>query len=483
MLRGSQQRPDGPKTRMIGRVVFVAACSLMAALWVMGCESGMPPFEVVGGDTSPDFLPPEGIAPGTTSDFDSLYVYDGTKYNIFDPEPATPFELIKRGKILAPAGASVSDKIRPDLVDETLARVYANPHLLGFSRAADPAQSNFFMAGPIVGDAADFYPLDNSMGISRWFYNQQQFEWTRRDSLIGPDFAPDSQGVVPGQVWRLSVRSTVRADFKATYKPNIYDFDYLTSSVPGRGIFWHAYTIISERVEKLDEDGVPQPQRNPRTPWLSRDALGLSDPNSPIPSAIDQCLDDLWGTLELHPVRLAGQLPGSPAGTPEGTMRVGDRITTWTYLAVDSDELAPRLGDPTRVPPIEPIATCAGAGVDVAPQFPTGSFSILMRYEAVIEDAYDFWEERGGQAGANAVVGVYGEPSDGEIDVVKVVVTLWLGAPVEQPTERIEIYLQRGIGPVVYRTGVRIQTVLRARLRDCVINGQVFDQAFFQYQD
>jgi hypothetical protein len=217
---------------------------------------------------------------------------------------------------------------------------------------------------------------------------------------------------------------------------------------------------------------------------LSRDALGISDPNTPIPSAIDQCLDALWGTLDLHPVRLAGQLPGSPAGTPEGTIRVGDRISTWTYLSVDSDDLAPRLGDPNARPPKDPIPSCAGAGVEVAPQFPTGSFSLLLRYEAVIENAYDFWEERGGQAGASALVGRYGQADDGgEIDVVKLVVTLWLGAPTIQPTERIEIYLQRDIGPVIYRTGIRGTTALRARLRDCVIQGQTFDRAYFTYAD
>jgi hypothetical protein len=191
----------------------------------------------------------------------------------------------------------------------------------------------------------------------------------------------------------------------------------------------------------------------------------------------------LWGTLDLYPVQIAGQLPGSPAGTAAGTMRVGDRITTWTYLAVDPEELAKRIGDPNAVPPVEPIPQCAGAGVEVAPQFPTGTFSLLLRYEAVIEDAYDVWVERGGNTGTNAVVGRYGTEGDGVLDVAKLVVTLWLGAPVDKVTERIEIYLQRGIGPVIYRTGVRTSTALRTRLRNCTVNGQVFDPAYFSYAD
>ena len=49
--------------------------------------------------------------------------------------------------------------------------------------------------------------------------------------------------------------------------------------------------------------------------------------------------------------------------------------------------------------------------------------------------------------------------------------------------ERIEIFLQRDIGPVVINTGVRNATVLRTRLRNCTINGQLFDEAFFDYAD
>jgi len=477
MQRGFLNRPGHRTSQILKSVLLLAA--LVAVFAAVGCEKGKPPYEVVGGTDLPDFLPPGGVAPGITSDFDSLYYYDSTIYRTFPPEPATPFGLIKRGVILAPINASVAQRIRPDLVDATLTRVYANTHLLGFTPATDPAQRNTFQAGPVIGDASLFYPLDNSAGPSSWFFNHQSFEWTRRDTLLGTDFAPDSQPTPAGQVWRTRVQATVRADRGRTFVPNVFNIDYLISSTPGDGVFWRSYTIISERVEKLQEDGVPQVQSNPRSPWLSRDALGLSDPNSPIPSAIDQCLDAMWGTLDLYPVRIAGQLPGSPAGTAAGEMRVGDRITSWTYLSVDSEELQERL---TRIDG-EPIQECAGAGVDVAPQFPTGTFSLLLRYTAVVEDAYDSWTERGGQAGSNAVVGVYGTPGDGIIDVAKVVVTLWLGAPVVQPTERIEMYLQRGIGPVIYRTGVRSSSALRARLRNCEVNGQVFPQTYFQYRD
>ena len=483
MLRGYQQRLNRRFSAAPRRRLFVVLSVALCAAWFSGCEEGQPPYEVIPGSTSPDFLPPDGITPGVTSEFDSLYFFDGTIFQETDPQPATPFEFIKRGKILALLGASIEDKIRPDQSDPTLARVYQSSHLLGFERAVDPGDIDTFHAGPIIGEASVFYPLSNSAGVSVWFYNHNGNEWARRDTLLGPDFAPDSQAAPPGQVWRLSAQNVVRADRRLTFIPNVFDFDYLVSSVPNEGIFLHSYTIVSERVEVLGEDGVPQPQRNPRTLWLSRDALGISDPNSPIPSAIDQCLDNMWGTLELFPIHLAGQLPGSPAGTAQGEMRVGDRIVTWTYLAVDEDELAPRLGDPTAVPPIDPIPRCAGAGVELAPQFPTGTFSILARYEAVVEDAYDVWEERGGQAGVSALVGSYGTAGDGVIDVVKVVVTMWLGAPFPQLTERIEIFLQRDIGPVVINTGVRNATVLRTRLRNCTVNGQLFDEAFFDYAD
>ena len=68
-----------------------------------------------------------------------------------------------------------------------------------------------------------------------------------------------------------------------------------------------------------------------------------------------------------------------------------------------------------------------------------------------------------GKLVANALVGTYGTVGDGIIDVVKVVVTMWIGAPFPQITERIEIFMQRDIGPVVINTGVRGTTVLRTR--------------------
>jgi hypothetical protein len=75
---------------------------------------------------------------------------------------------------------------------------------------------------------------------------------------------------------------------------------------------------------------------------------------------------------------------------------------------------------------------------------------------------------------------VYGAV-DGIVDVVKFRVTVTLGAPVEFVAQQLDLYLMRGIGLVVQVTGISEFDI--SRLRQCLVDGQFFDQAFFQYRD
>jgi hypothetical protein len=446
------------------RIALGLVCA--AGLGVAGCEEGKPPYSVIDGDR-PDYLPPGAIELGSRPDLGELYVFDGALYRTYPPPVGVDSRFVKRGEVLGPLDATNDELLRPDLVDDTLAMVYANPKLLGFQRAALGSPPGFVL-GSAIGPATDFFPLANDRGASLWRYNHDTLTWSRSDTLIGQDVAPPSQNVA-APVWRIQSRNVARTDLRFTYKPTPYSFEQLWSATAD-GIFMHAFHIVSERVELIppEEFRPPEPQRNPRMLWLPIGSLGTPDPNQPIPTSIDQCLDGMWGTLDLFPVQLT-----------EGDLQVGQKRTTWTYLSVDPDSLQHRLLYGNELEQLR----CAGTGIEDVPVFPTGQFSLLARYESVVEDALDFYELKGGQAGTNAVVGVYGTEDDGVLDIVRLVVTMYLGAPVETPVQRLELYLQRDIGLVVQFSGIFADTRSKTRLRSCVVNGTVYDEAYFSYAD
>ena len=45
------------------RTMLVVLSVTLCAAWFSGCEEGQPPYEVIPGSTSTDFLPPDGITP------------------------------------------------------------------------------------------------------------------------------------------------------------------------------------------------------------------------------------------------------------------------------------------------------------------------------------------------------------------------------------------------------------------------------------
>ena len=455
----------GPSAR--GHAVRAAlVLASVAALGLAGCEEGKPPYSVIEGDR-PDYLPPGAVDLGSRPDMGELYLFDGALYRTYPPPVGVDSRFVKRGEVLGPLDATNDELLRPDLVDDTLAMVYANPKLLGFQRAAIGTPPGFVLGSP-VGPATAFFPLHNDNGASVWRYNHDTLTWSRSDTLIGPDVAPPSQNVA-GQVWRIQTRNVVRTDLRFTFRPTPYTFEQLWSATSA-GIFMHAFHIISERVEVIppEEFRPPEPQRNPRMLWLPIGSLGALDPNQTVPTSIDQCLDGLWGTLDLFPIQLT-----------EGELQVGQKRTTWTYLSVDPDSLQHRL---LHGSPLQQLR-CSGTGIEEVPVFPTGQFSLLARYESVVEDAFDFFELRGGQAGTNAIVGKYGTENDGVLDVVRLVVIMYLGAPVETPVQRLELYLQRNIGLVVQISGIFPDTRSRARLRSCVVDGTAYDEAYFSYAD
>jgi hypothetical protein len=460
--------------RILRALVHAAALVLLVA----GCESGLPPTHLISPSGAPEDFLPEGVVLGTVSGTDSLYFYDPHRFALYNYVTGTPVQFIKRGRTLSIVGATLDQINHPDQVagsdGDVLRSVYSRPSLFGFEPVTEGNPG--FRAGATVSGASQFLPLSAASGPSWWDYNHVQFLWTRRDTLVGRGDASTGSG------WRLRSQNRARATETDTFIPSLYNSDLLVDVVPGSGIFFRGWTLTAERDEILPPGvfGTRQPQRNPRFLWVSKGTLGaplgsVPDPNQSTVTTVDQCVDDMWGDVQLFPVQMCG-----------ADFQVGDQYVTWTYVSTDSAEIRRRS---TQGSDLEELR-CSGTGtipddiegrVDNA-LFPVFYLSLLARYEIDVENVYDQLEWRLG----NTVVGLYG-PADGVIDVVKLAVTVTLGSPKELIVQKVDLYLQRGIGIVVQVTGIPsyyggTNLFDVSRLRECMVDG-VHNPAFFFYAD
>lgn len=469
------------------QILRLAGCAVLvaAALWFVGCEKGLPPTHVIPYDGArPDYLPPDGVFPGTRVFTDSLYVYDRTRFSIYsvDRDPFIPVgtdqRYIRRGEVLSIVGATQEQVRFPDRISgpdgDVLRQVYSKSYLFGFE--IGDAQSQGFIAGAVFEGAEQLLPLSGS-GATWWDYNHVQFQWTRRDTVIGQTTASTSMG---GPEWLVRSRCTVRADLATRFLPAAFQQDIAMSAVPGKGLFLHGWTLVAERDEVVPESEfrAPAPQRNPRFLWVAKGGLGLTSPAERDFTSIDQCVDGLWGELELFPVQLGA-----------GDVRVGERYVTWTYVSADSNEISLRANGPAASrgqTTSRDSLRCIGAGVRPqnvpvdGPTFPVYYMSLLARYDVAVEEVYDQLQWRLG----NSLVGEYGTV-DGIIDVVKFSITVSIIAPDDRVVQRLDMYLMRDIGAVVHAVGTDPNRILldTSRLRSATINGVFYSEAEFGYKD
>lgn len=475
--------------RLVGsqRILRSAGCGafVAAALWFVGCEKGLPPTHVIPSDGArTEYLPSDGVSPGTRMFTDSLYVYDRTRFSIYsvDRDPFIPVgtdqRYIKRGEVLSIVGAT-QDEIRfPDQIPgpdgDLLRQVYSKSYLFGFE--IGDSQSQGFIAGEVFQGTEQLLPLSGP-GETWWDYNHVQFQWTRRDTVVGQTSASTTMG---GPEWLVRSVCLVRADLSARFIPAAFEQDIVMSAVPGSGLFLHGWTLVAERDEVVPETEfrAPAPQRNPRFLWVAKGGLGGTSPAEREFTSIDQCVDGLWGELELFPVQLAA-----------GDIRVGERYVTWTYVSADSSKISLRANGPAASAgqtTSRDSLRCIGFGVRPqnvpvdGPAFPVYYMSLLARYEVAVEEVYDQLQWRLG----NSLVGEYGAV-DGIIDVVKFAITVQVGAPADAVVQRLDMYLMRNVGAVVQAVGTDpTRTFLdTSRLRSATINGVFYDEAFFGYRD
>lgn len=453
-------------TRRVWHRIGVAALflGLFAAVWLQGCQEGRAPYEVIPSNGEPtDYLPPPpaGIQVGTTHELGLLYNFDRVAYRLLPPVDGTDPYFIRGDSVLCIAGATVAQRLRPDLSDPTLATVYANPRLFGFSPSS--ASGAGFVEGPTVPAAHEFFPH----GIGDWWeQNHRNGEWVRVDSIIELDVgAPTGGGRT---VNRINYRSTARPDLALNYyRPSVFDAVVDFSADPGLGVAYHSWTCVAERVVPPDlRNATHQVQRNPVFLWPAFGTLGSPDPQAPIPATIDQCLDGLPGYLERVAVQVSGQ-----------DFKVGDIYTTWTYLTVDPEALQERI---ETEPPRGRCLPEFVIGQDTLRQFPTHTFSLLCKVEVRCERAVEAYAVMRGLD----TLGVYRSDEPG-LGVVKLVITMSLAAPggLESPAQYIELIMVRNLGEAVRRTGINAGTRSLTRLRQATVGPRVWLPSDFQYHD
>jgi len=466
-----------------GRPIFsriLWSCCLLGLVammphWLTGCYDGMPPTMQIPDTGEPtEFIPPPpDFRPGSETQLKLLYFFDQSVYRIFTNDAGGPTQIPpgadaykRRGEVLSIIGATAGQIIKPDTVDAVLAGVYGNPDLFGFEPAVGRAPG--FDVGQQGGNSTDFMPACMSAGScaeSYWSYNHVQFQWSRRTMLAGTTTSSTSAGAT---TWIVRDSCRVRDSDRLTFLPAVYTADSWWSVVPGQGIFLHGMHLIAERDEVIEQGGSPPRQRNPQLLWVSQLSLGggISNQNEVPYTTIDQCIDGMWGDIQLYPLQLVG---------PD--LQVGQRTITWTYVGADSAEIRRRVTQGTDLEQ----ARCSAQGAappDVpldSAAFPIFFFRLLARYEVDVERLYDVLEWKSG----NNIVGRYGAP-DGVVDVVKLMVRVHVEA-LGRPAQRIDLYLMRGIGLVVQQTGLVAFDI--SRLREAQVNGQYFPPEYFSYAD
>jgi len=439
------------------------------ALGLQGCEEGRAPYEVIPrSGSATDYLPPPpvGIRPGTTYARGQFYRFNRRDFFLLPPVAGTDPRFIRGDSVLTIPGATVAQRLRPDLSHPRLASVYADPRLFGFIGAL--VDTDRFVDGPVLPRAHEFFPHRPG---DWWEQNHNNREWIRRDSVIGVVTAPTEEGRT---IYRMKHRCTSRDDLALMYfRPPVFDAVVDFSADPARGVAYHAWTLVAERVVHPDlrggPRGEPSQHNNPLFLWPALGTLGTPDPQAPIPATVDQCLDGLPGYLERFALQVSGE-----------NLQVGDIFTTWTYLTVDREAMRQRLN---TEPPRGRCAPTIVINRDTLRQFPTGTYSLLTKFEVRVERAYDaFAVLRGGVD----TIGVYRsrsmEPGPG---VVKLIVAMSLGGVggLESPAQYIELFMVRELGEVVRRTGINPLSRLQTRLRSAAVGGRVYTPDDLRYRD
>jgi hypothetical protein len=273
---------------------------------------------------------------------------------------------------------------------------------------------------------------------------------------------------MPAYLMRSTV--TARNDVAVYSQPAQYTADQVLTSDPGAGIYYHAWTLISERAVPRAPVGLtwPDRQRNPRFLWLSINSIAsfTGNPAAIPPVSIDQCLDNLPAELEQHPVKFAG-----------AQVQEGQIFTTWTYLGVDDAVLRQRLNSESQIPGGGRCGFPIPIGTDTLEMFPTHTFKLLAKYEVRVERILDQVELKIG----TQTIGRYPNTPEPE-SILKLVVRMSVAnQTVETPVQYLELYYLRGIGEVIRASGVDPSRRSNARLRTSQVGGTFYPPSNSRY--
>jgi hypothetical protein len=271
-------------------------------------------------------------------------------------------------------------------------------------------------------------------------------------------------------VTRLITVARARADLRDPYQPAVFSYTTDFTAAPGVGFYYHHWQLVAERIvprERRPPGTLIDRQRNPRFLWLPVAQSG--DPTGVSQVSLDHCVDQLPAHLQFFPLKIT-----------DDEIREGTTYTTWTYLTIDPEVLRQRLASEA----MEPRGGRCGfefvSGPDTLRMFPTRTFRMLCRFDVAVQRI------------AGQITLTQGATTIGRYprtftpnSLVKFRITMstnfGFGAA---PVEILDLWFQRGIGPVIRENGVFSETRSRARLRsDGVVYPPNATNPAFEYFD
>ena len=150
----------------------------------------------------------------------------------------------------------------------------------------------------------------------------------------------------------------------------------------------------------------------------------------------------------------------------------GTTYTTWTYLTVDTEIVRQRLNSEAELPRGGRCGFDIVVADDTLRMFPTRTFRMLLRFDVRV----DRISNQVTLVQSGNVIGRYPKtPAPASVVKFRITMSVNQGAG-DLPVQLIDLWLQRGIGPVVREIGVFPAQRARARLRSAFVNGVSYPQ-------
>src|SRR4030095_13551030 len=110
--------------------------------------------------------------------------------------------------------------------------------------ASDAAQVGF-VDGPTVRDPTRYFPTE--LG-NRWTYNYEERLWSVNERIVPASISPPTAVGFASTFQLVSTSEVTDSRFVNQFIPHPYSANIVGSNIQGQGIYYHAWTLIAERI-------------------------------------------------------------------------------------------------------------------------------------------------------------------------------------------------------------------------------------------